>query len=94
MGRHIFIALILIELTIGNQKCTNLQLMAGDIDAGLMMIHGASLSLSHAAPDPGFSVAMPHVRIVRDGIPRNLDTPDSWDGAGIKMKNYLLLYEV
>ena len=68
--------------------------MAGDIDAGLMMIHGASLSLSHAGPDPGFSVAMLHVRIVRDGIPRNLDTPNSWDGAGIKMKNYLLLYEV
>ena len=65
--------------------------MAGDTEAGLMMIHGASWSLSHAGPDPGFSVAMLHVR---DGIPRNLDTPDSWDGAGIKIKNYLLLYKV
>ena len=35
------------------------------------MIHVvASLSLSHAGPDPGFSV-----RLVRDGIPCNLDTP-------------------
>ena len=30
------------ELTIGNQNCTNLPLMAGDTEAGLMMIHGAS----------------------------------------------------